>query len=138
MDLSWLKNNEKIIDKIAVKTGVESKEVINIIDFYFRTIKSFITLKTAPTVRTKFFIFKPSKKFLLNGLKEYFKFGTIDKEEVVKRIRRFWRIIDRLKQEKRDKYTNAKWKILERRAIKSTSEQDLEDIVQAAFYKKKK
>jgi len=138
MDLSWLKNNEKIIDKIAVKTGVESKEVINIIDFYFRTIKSFITLKTAPTVRTKFFNFKPSKKFLLNGLKEYFKFGLIDKEEVVKRIRRFWRIIDRLKQEKREKYTNAKWKILERRAIKSTSEQDLEAIVQAAFYKKKK
>lgn len=138
MTLDWLKNNEKIVDKISVKTGLESKEVINIIDFYFRTLKSFITLKTAPTIRTKFFTFKPSKKFLVNGLKEYFKFKEITKEEVVERIRRFWRVIDRIKQEKRGKYTNAKWKILERKAIKSTSDQDLEDIVQATFYKRKK
>jgi hypothetical protein len=138
MDLSWLKSNEKIIDKIAVKTGVESKEVINVIDSYFRGLKHFLTLKTAPTVRTKFFNFKPSKKFLVNGLKEYFKFGTIDREEAVRRVRRFWRVIDRLKQEKKEKYTNAKWARLERKAVKSTSEQDLEDIVQATFYKKKK
>lgn len=118
MDTFWKDNYANLIDKVVVKTDLNEKQVIEILDSYFYGIKTFLAYPSVPIVKTRFFNFKPNKDYLKKTIK-LFKIGKIDKENLKSKFDRYWKVLDRLKEEARGSISHFLWTRIEKKSLKN-------------------
>lgn len=111
--MKYLRRFKPIIQKIAGKYGMEEKDMEEMVDHFFRTMKSYITDPRMPSIKiTNFGTFKPTVGKLNKqiGISErHIKLGrVIEKSEA--KIKHLTLIKERLDQEKAGMITWKEWR----------------------------
>lgn len=117
MDTFWKNKYGGLLGTISAKTDLNEKQVVEILDSYFYGIKTFLSLPSVPIVKTKFISFHPDKNYLKKTIR-LFKNGKIDHGNLKSKFDRYWKVLDRVKEEARGRVSNFLWLRIENLARK--------------------
>ena len=110
----FLIKHRDTIKELCEKHEIEQEVLEDIIDNFFADFKKFITDPRMPKIQiTNFGTFKVSVGKINWFLKVsffHFKIGNIDRENIIKRIKRVWPVKQRLIKEDNGKETWKEWK----------------------------
>jgi len=108
MDTFWKDKYGGIVGSVSAKTDLNEKQVIEILDSYFYGIKTFLSLPSVPIIKTRFISFHPDQNYLKKTIR-LFKKGKIDHENLKSKFDRYWKVLDRIKEEARGRVSHFLW-----------------------------